>query len=1217
MTQDEPRHTNRLAAATSPYLLQHAHNPVDWYPWGEEALARARAENKPILLSIGYSACHWCHVMERESFENEPIAALMNDHFVCIKVDREERPDLDDIYMAATLAMNQGQGGWPMTVFLTPDQHPFFAGTYFPPEDRYGRPGFPSLLARIAEIWAADEQGLRQQGAQLVQHLQDGARVAPAMSVGAVELRKAVEQYRRDFDPRWGGFSPAPKFPPSSGLSLLLRAQRRFGDDAILPMVRKTLDAMARGGLYDHVGGGFSRYSVDERWLVPHFEKMLYDNAQLARAYLEGFQVSGDPFYQRVATDTLDYVLREMQSPEGGFYSATDADSEGVEGKFFVWTPDEVRAATGDDEEARRFCEYYDITERGNWEGHSIPNTPASLSDAAARLGVTPAELEISLAVARPKVYKARLARVKPGLDDKVLTAWNGLMIGALAEGARVLGDPRYLQAAEKAAQFVLSTLRTADGRLLRTWRAGKAHIPAFLEDYAAFTGALVDLYEAGGPAPLLDEATALAELMREDFGSTEGGFFSTARDHESLIVRPREGHDGATPAANAMAALALARLSFHQDREDFREDAVRAIRAYGRMIQRQPRAFATTLLAVDLLLDGPIELALVGTAGAPDLEALRQELGRHFLPNRIVAMHDPATGEAGTPLLRGKSLVQGRAALYVCRNFTCQRPVTEVAAVAAALASDPDAAPLPNALAGARMAGAATPEATAAYATRHGLPASAYTTLGATGLVTSRLGFGGYRTDDESAAHHAALRHAFQQGINLVDTSTNYMDGGSERLVGEVLREGVEEGYLRREEVVVVSKAGYVQGENLEHAREREEAGEPYPEMVKYAEGVWHCIHPAFLSDQIARSLDRLQLATLDVCLLHNPEYFLSDGHERSHGTLASRREEFARRVAAAFQFLETEVQQGRLRWYGISSNMAALPAGDPEAISLDAMLAAALATSAGKDHHFRVLQMPMNLFEAGALLERNSGPDGEQTVLETADRAGVGVLVNRPLNAMVHESLLRLAEVEVGPEGAPLDAQLTRVEELEAEYRRDIAAHLEASEGGVPPEHFFRWSADLRGAGAHIGGIERWQALEEQRIRPRLLQALRALDESLQGEMGQTWQEWRARYVPELQALLAAYRYRAAVESRDIRARVSAALDPLLPVERQREPLARKALWVLASTAGVASVLNGMRTPQYVDDARSVLSWPPHPDAPGAFRAVGEASPVERGTS
>ncbi len=1171
-----PRHTNRLADATSPYLLQHAHNPVDWFPWGEEALARARDEGKPILLSIGYSACHWCHVMERESFEDEAIAELMNRHFVSIKVDREERPDLDDVYMAATLAMNQGQGGWPMTVFLTPEQEPFYAGTYFPPEDRWGRPGFSTVLKRIAEMWEKERESIKEQGAQLAAYLRENAQAAPGGAVGEEALREAADQLGHEFDDRWGGFGPAPKFPPSAALSLLLRVHRRFSDAHALEMVRRTLDAMARGGMYDQLGGGFARYSTDVRWLVPHFEKMLYDNAQLARAYLEGLQVTGDDFYGRIATETLDYVLREMTDPAGGFYSATDADSEGEEGKFFVWTPAEVRAALGPDGEelARRFCAYYDVTEAGNWEGRSILNTPRPAAAVARELGIDPGELERSLAGARAR---------------------------------------RYLAAARRAADFLLSTLRRPDGRLLRTWRAGRAHLDAYLEDYAFLAEALVDLYEASGTSRYLDEAAALAGRIREDFAAEEGGFFSTARGHEPLIVRPREGHDGAIPSANAAAAMALARLSYLLDRPELREDAVRAIRAWGKPIARQPRSFAKSLAVVDFLLEGPVELALVGAAGEPGFEALRRDVGRRYLPNRIVAAHDPAGGEARTPLLRGKTLVGGRGALYVCRGYACQRPVTDPADVDAVLAGfaveGAAAETAPVALGAPRLAGAATAEATAAYARRQRMGEAGYGTLGRTGLVGSRVGFGGYRVDDETPEHREALRRALLSGGNVVDTSTNYTDGGSERLIGQVLADLVRQGHLRREEVVVVSKIGYVQGANLELARRSEKEGRPFPEMVKYGEGVWHCIHPEFLADQLPRSLARLQLDTLDVCLLHNPEYYLSDAHERSEGKLERRREEFHRRVQAAFAWLEGEVAAGRLRAYGVSSNTCTRPADDAEFTSLTRMLAAAEAAG-GTGHHFRVLQLPMNLVESGAALEENNGAGGDRTVLEHASERGVAVLVNRPLNAIVDEGMLRLATVSAGAQEIELEAQLAIVAALESEFRRDIASRLETSEASLPPENLFRWSADLQGASAHVRGLEHWQALESQRILPRLLQVVQVLDQGLTGRIGETWQAWRSRYMPELQKLLGELRRQAALKSQQAVVGVATALDPLLPPERRAESLSRKALWVLASTPGVSCVLNGMRTPGYVDDALGILSWPALPDALAVYRALREKS-------
>ncbi|HMU62917.1 MAG TPA: thioredoxin domain-containing protein, partial [Gemmatimonadales bacterium] len=510
------------------------------------ALARARTEDKPILLSIGYSACHWCHVMAHESFENPSIAAQMNEGFVCVKVDREERPDLDDIYMAATMAMNHGQGGWPMTVFLTPDQRPFFAGTYFPPEDRHGRPGFPAILRRIAELWRDNRTALERVGEELTTHLRQAGDSRP----GTVDLDAAfarlLDQLTGTFDPHWGGFGRAPKFPPATLLRLLLILHRRGHDGRALQMVRRTLDGMARGGMYDQIGGGFSRYSTDDQWLVPHFEKMLYDNALLARAYLEGYQVTGDAFYRTIAADVLDYILREMTAPEGGFHSATDADSEGVEGKFFVWTRAEFEAVLGP--EAALAAAWFDVTEMGNWEGQSIPRTPRMLADVAADFGIDADEAATRLASARQLLYAARLRRVPPGLDDKVLTSWNGLMIGAMAEGARVLGEPRYLEGAVRAADFALAQLRGPDGRLLRSWRRGTAHLNAYLEDYAFLGNGLLDLYEAGGEERYLMAAQALAARILDDFAAPDGGFFSTSADHEALLVRHREGHDGAVP---------------------------------------------------------------------------------------------------------------------------------------------------------------------------------------------------------------------------------------------------------------------------------------------------------------------------------------------------------------------------------------------------------------------------------------------------------------------------------------------------------------------------------------------------------------------------------------------------------------------------------------------------------------------------------------------
>jgi uncharacterized protein YyaL (SSP411 family)/aryl-alcohol dehydrogenase-like predicted oxidoreductase len=1011
---------NRLARETSPYLLQHARNPVDWYPWGAEALARARAEDKPILLSIGYSACHWCHVMERESFEDEAIATQMNRDYVCIKVDREERPDLDEIYMKATVTMNHGHGGWPMTVFLTPDQRPFFAGTYFPPRDNYGRPGFPTVLSRIAEAWRDRRKDLDEQAARLTEHLQNEARASAPLPITEAELRLAVAQYRREFDPTYGGFGHAPKFPPSTGLLLLLRAHRRFGDPEALAMAVKTLDMMAGGGMYDQVGGGFHRYSTDERWLAPHFEKMLYDNALLARAYLEAHQVTGAARPRKIATEILDYVLAEMVDRDGGFHSATDADSEGVEGKFFVWDPVQVRDAVGDDETARRICAFYDISEEGNWEGHSIPNTPRAIDEVADDLGISVEELERSIASGRRAMYDARKKRIAPGLDDKVLTAWNGMMVSAFAEGYRVLGERRFLDAATRAAKFLTTTMRRPDGGLYRTFRAGTAHLDAYLEDYAWLCEALCDLYEAGGAPEWLETARALAERMVNDFLDGEtGAFFTTAVEHEKLIVRHKEAMDGAVPSGNSVAAGVLARLSYHFGNGKLREMAVRAVAAYGKIVGRYPRAFARSLMVIDLVLEGATELAFVGAPEDPGRIALERAVAASYLPHRIVAHLDDPANPSKHPLLDGKTLVDGKAALYVCRDFACQAPITDPAALAAALGG-PKKAPAPP---------AATPRFATAEATRaHTTPFAAHGTalLGSTGLTVAKIGFGGYRVDESDPDFAEALVSALTSGINLIDTSTNYTDGGSERMIGEVLADLTREGAFSREAIVVVSKVGYVQGSNLRLARQREAAGKPFPEMVKYQDSCWHCIHPEFLEDQLARSLGRLGLDGLDVLLLHNPEYFFADAEHRGGGEISALRDQFYARMREAFAFLEGQVKAGRIRWYGVSSNSCTDPEDDRESTSLLRMLDAA--KSAGGDgHHFRVLQLPMNLLESGgALVENNRG----KTVLACAADNGIGVLVNRPLNAIRGRGMVRLAKAVPGSEGMDPKRQAATVE-------------------------------------------------------------------------------------------------------------------------------------------------------------------------------------------
>ena len=683
------KHTNRLANETSPYLLQHAHNPVDWYSWGEEALERARAENKPILLSIGYSACHWCHVMEHESFENEEIARVMNENFINIKVDREERPDLDQIYMNAVQMMT-GHGGWPMTVFLTPEGVPFYGGTYFPPEDRYNMPGFPRVLAGVAETYRTRPNEVTQTAVALLGELRRMGAARESGEVLSVDLLDgAYRSIARGYDPTHGGFGRAPKFPPAMTLEFLLRTHARTNDEKALEMVEHTCRKMAEGGMYDQLGGGFHRYSTDERWLVPHFEKMLYDNALLSRHYLHVFQQTKDDFYKRIVVETLDYVVREMTDASGGFYSTQDADSEGHEGKFFVWTVEEIREVLGE-EDAALFCSYYDVTPQGNFEGKNILNVRRSVADVAKTAGVSEERLREALERGRRELFAVRERRIKPGRDEKILTAWNGLMLASFAEAAAVLNRADYLEVARQNAQFVLDNLRP-DGLLLRTYKDGVAKLNGYLEDYAFFADGLVALYESTGELRWLEEVRSITERMIEEFwDAEEGGFFYTGVSHEELIVRSKDYFDNATPSGNSVAAEVLLRLGVLTGNEEYGRKAVTIFRLLRDTVSRYPSAFGRLLGALDFYLSSPKEIAIIGERDAVDTQALLREVWRRYLPNKVVAQSSEGETRAAeaVPLLRDRQMIEKKATAYVCEHYTCQKPVTTVAELGAQLDS-------------------------------------------------------------------------------------------------------------------------------------------------------------------------------------------------------------------------------------------------------------------------------------------------------------------------------------------------------------------------------------------------------------------------------------------------------------------------------------------------------------------------------------------------
>jgi uncharacterized protein YyaL (SSP411 family) len=666
---------NHLQNETSPYLLQHVDNPVDWYPWGEEAMRLANEQDKPILLSIGYAACHWCHVMAHESFEDEATAAQMNAEFINVKVDREERPDIDSIYMQAVNAM-VGRGGWPMTVFLTPDGKPFYAGTYFPDEPRHGMPSFRQILTGVTQAWQRDRENVVGSASEVAEQLQALSGVGfEEQPLDKEILRSALGGLGQRFDATWGGFGEAPKFPQPMTIEFLLRESLRGEGDHALEMAEVTLKKMAEGGMYDQIGGGFARYSVDHRWLVPHFEKMLYDNAQLARVYLHAWQVTGNDFYRRITQETLDYVLREMRHEDGGFYSSQDADSEGVEGKFYVWSAAQIREALGED--ADTFMRIYGVSDEGNWEGHNILNLHVDPKGLAAQLNVDAEDLDTRMTEARAKLYALRSKRIWPGLDDKILTSWNGLMLAAFAEAGQALGRPDYIDAAQSNADFLHRTMRGDSGRLLRTWKAGSdAKYNAYLEDYAFLVDGLLALYEATFETRWVDWARELAELMLAHFrDSKNGGFFDTSNDHEQLIHRPKDLQDNAVPSGNSMAAGALMRLSLLTGNGEYRQAAEKSTATMSKFMSQYPSGFGQWLNVASFILGEPREIALVGSHKelAPLLEVVRDG----YRPFQVVAA---GSGDepAPLPLLENRPGVDGKGTAYVCRQFLCQAPVTK-----------------------------------------------------------------------------------------------------------------------------------------------------------------------------------------------------------------------------------------------------------------------------------------------------------------------------------------------------------------------------------------------------------------------------------------------------------------------------------------------------------------------------------------------------------
>lgn len=672
----EPKRTNRLVHETSPYLLQHAHNPVDWYPWGEEALNRARKEDRPILLSIGYSSCHWCHVMEKESFENEAIAGIMNERFINIKVDREERPDLDELYMNAVQVMI-GSGGWPMTVFLTPDLVPFHAGTYFPPEDRKGMPGFPKVLVTISDYYRSHRDEISKVEGQMKNALHQIVEIAPSQeTLDPKVLSNAFNALESQFDPIYGGFGNAPKFPSSTALSFLLKYWKSTGSKKALEMVEMTLEKMAHGGIYDHLGGGFHRYSVDNRWLIPHFEKMLYDNALLSRTYFETYQATKRERCRRVAEEILDYVICEMKSPEGGFYSTQDADSEGEEGKFYVWTRDEIKEVLGKGK-GTPFCAYYGVAQQGNFEGGASVLSIASTLEKVSKLyGISITDLEKLLEEGRQKLFAEREKRVKPGRDEKILTSWNGLMISGFIDGFKVTGNEKYLNRAKEAARFILHEMRK-DGHLMRVFNRGKCQVKGYSEDYAFFIQALIDLYEATFEMEWLRQADDLNRSMTRQFwDERNGGFFFTGKENEPLITRSKNPYDHVIPSANSIAVFNLVRLGYLTGEESLKQKAGQTLQLFYNFLNQHPSGFTQMLSGLSFFLN-PEEIGVIGSRNDLKTKSMLKEIYLAYLPNKILSLRDPQESIEGNwfPFLMEKGITEVPTT-FVCKGFTCLPPI-------------------------------------------------------------------------------------------------------------------------------------------------------------------------------------------------------------------------------------------------------------------------------------------------------------------------------------------------------------------------------------------------------------------------------------------------------------------------------------------------------------------------------------------------------------
>ncbi len=1186
---------NLLAREASSYLQSQAYRAVDWHPWTPASLEKAHRLHKPIFLSIGYSSCHFCHQMDSECFDDSSIAKVLNEHFICIKVDREERPDLDEAFLEITSAFTGGQRGWPMTIFLTPDQKAFFAGSFFPLEDEKESLGFRSLLQRLTLIWKQQPHNILQQAKKLATHVNSARPKVSDYPIGDQEITDAVRYYLKNFDLRYGGFTKAPKYPPHGAMSLLLRYYKQTENSQVLHLVCKTLDCMYKGGIYDHLGGGFSRYSIDEKWLVPHFEKMLYDNALLIPIYLDAYLITKNPLYRTVATQTADFVLRELANPNGGFYSSLGAGPEGEEGHFYLWSYEEVKESLSK-EEFEAFSAAYKLEAQGHCKGKILINR-LHISDLTGFHSALLEQEKKLIKTAIHKLFKKRQNRTKPFRDDKIIVSWTALMTYALARLGCALGEAKYSDAAEKAAFFLLRSMRDEHGLLFRLYRRGKRQQPAFLEDYAFLCLAYLELYECGKSERFLQESFALAEAMMRLFRDPKTGLFHTSSSEHtgSPFVPHQDGTDGAIPNPNATAAFVLAKLSHHLDRPDLCTTSKKALSAIGKSIHLYPHLYPTSLSVVDFHLDCPLNISCVGHDEEERMEDLLQKVHGVYLPNKIVAHFNWGKKViSASPILQDKQLVNDKPTAHVCRGTTCFKPVNTPEKLGELLQTHHS--PTRSNIFGFLLTGKASSTGTHQYASFH--PKVSFNNT-AQDLCLCPIGFGSRKVFEHDSQHRRALELALLSGCNVIDTAANYTDGSSEHCVGLVLREMIEKHQIERSQVFLMSKAGYVQGKALDAALEEKEGEVAFPEMEQIDESCWYCMHPQYLSSQLHQSRARLQVETIDAFFLQDPEQYLLNP-KYSLLPLRELRQRFYKQIEKSFTFLEKAAAEGTIQYYGISSNNLALPSNHREKVHLERLVEVAKKVG-GENHHFRFVQLPLNLLEAQAITQSDA-------ITQCASSEGISLFARRPLNAVYEEEMVRLSHFEKKELSLDFERHVQWGVALEDEWKTTIAPFIHLPEGLPLPSQLFNWAQALHDLRKQQLNFLDWSHLEEEQITPQLTYLFQLIEQNIQRNepLYNVWIDWKKRYMLALQPLIQFLRDRSMNQSAFQSLCIDQVTSRLLPPKTQEALLSQKTLRVLTKTPGVTCVINSMHTPKYVQDSLAALELPAPDDVMPIYRAL-----------